>query len=928
MIVSFDYFNTLEPPQLTLCNPHCRHEESGELTAAIGVIINPTDLEVVDNFNELSELSFTVTKGAGTNNEVYRSLANRRTVFAEGLGFFVINSVEEHESDEGIYKSVSCVSAEAELENRMLPYFEDGEYTLPKVTTQIANSVTNWTFREYSSTAPKAIMKSRYFEDVETETDILSYLIDTLQDTFEVLFIFDTVNREILVYDQDNYTQMSAVQLSSQDVLESIEIKENSDDIYTCLNVVGGNDLNIMPVNPLGTNRIYNLAHYKSWMSSSLLAAVEQWEEQVDAQNIKDTDDIQLDTEISLVYDIDTWYIVYSGGQIPLSNMPDDGDYVKYPIISQLYYKLYDRQNNAEWDLDNANTLRELYDKCSKNVAAEAARGDADVAYTVTTYNAAIGAGNEITAPAVDGEKARILGILGDDTSGLIGEQKAIMDEHQETDPEYIAAKVLYDAYVQCKTNIEAADDGSGEVMQAAINECNDVVVPNNGTKLSSIAVQIQSLQDNLAGQIAEQDAKISTKSSELSNIELQTKALSDQMIAISTLLAFSNTDIFSADDRRELESYIFQATYTEENITLTDSMTNEDMFKQSLDLYTDAIDELSVICHPSQEFSVDARFFIGLADYKDIVPKIEPGRYMISVELYDGEIADLFLTAMSVNYEDGSLSFTFGNRYNKYDNRTLYGDLFGNIEKTAAAVQSLQSATYPVTHGELTALTTAIRDARNVTKTSAIAADNQSFTLDGTGYTARRDIGAGDFSPEQLKIVNNAIVITRDNWQSAVAAIGKMVIGEAVTYGINAEAIVGELIVGEQLALNVDGKDLETYLLNLQSGIVSATEYKNYMTFDPTNGLIIRQEKTDTSDNTYTFYTVQKGDGYYFYRTNDESKPFMSITSVDGKMCVNIAEITDRLSIGSEDYGGCFDFIITDAGLAVKWRELGTTSS
>jgi len=35
VIVSFDKFNTLEPPQLTLCNPHCTHKETGELTAAV-----------------------------------------------------------------------------------------------------------------------------------------------------------------------------------------------------------------------------------------------------------------------------------------------------------------------------------------------------------------------------------------------------------------------------------------------------------------------------------------------------------------------------------------------------------------------------------------------------------------------------------------------------------------------------------------------------------------------------------------------------------------------------------------------------------------------------------------------------------------------------------------------------------------------------
>ena len=61
MIVTFDKFNTLEAPQLTLCNPHCTLAESGALTAAVGIIANPTDFEIVDNFNSLSEMNFTVT---------------------------------------------------------------------------------------------------------------------------------------------------------------------------------------------------------------------------------------------------------------------------------------------------------------------------------------------------------------------------------------------------------------------------------------------------------------------------------------------------------------------------------------------------------------------------------------------------------------------------------------------------------------------------------------------------------------------------------------------------------------------------------------------------------------------------------------------------------------------------------------------------
>ena len=930
MRVAFDRFNTLEPPQLILCNPHCRCTADDILTAPIGVLPNVSDLEIVDNFNELSELSFTITSCDMVPSSIYAAITNRRTVFVEGMGFFLINSVEEHESEDGVYKSVNCVSCEAELENRLMPYIGDGEYTLEDITTMISESVINWQFMSYTDTAPIAITKTRVFEDVNSEGDILSYLIDELQDNFHVLFIFDTVYRKISVYDQDGYTQSSAVQLSIHDVLESVEVKENSEDIYTCLNVVGGNDLNILPVNPLGTNRIYNFAHYKSWMSSGLRDAVESWESSLAGQHIQPTDNMQLDTPATVIYDESAggYRVLWQNNghevRTPLSM-------VKYPKLAQLYYQLSDDISTAKWNLENAKTLYELYSKCSQNVAAEAVRADEDAGYMVSTYNEAIGNPSQIQMNAVAGEKNRILAQLGDDSSGLIGEQKAIMDTYAETAPEYIAAKVLYDAYGACKENITNMLDSDGANIQAEINSCNNIVAPRDGTRVSNIHIQIDSLQKKLLELISEQEQLITAYSAEISGAHAlsdKRKAVDTQMQTINQSLAFSNTTMFSGPQQQELSSYIFQATYTNENLIITDSMDNSDMFKQSLELYNDAVDELSVLCHPSEEFSVDAKFFIGWADHQSITSKIEVGRRLVSIELYDGDVADLFLTSITANYSDYSLTLTFGRRYNKYDNRTLYGDLFSNIQKTAADIRSLQVATYPVTHGELTALTTSIRNAREVTKLSAITADNQEVSIDDTGLTAKRSIGGGEFSPEQLKIVNNAIVFTKDNWGSAVAAIGKMVIDDVVTYGVNGQAIVGELIVGDRLALNVNEKDIGAWLRELEAGVVRASQYQQYMSFDPSTGLMIAELPVDSSTSeTPIFYTVQRGDGYYFYRSSNKETPFMSITSIDGKMHLNIMEVTDRMSIGSDEYGGYFDFITTDAGLAIKWRNTQNAS-
>ena len=842
MIVDFNKFNNLEPPSLTLCNPSCRYER-GALTSAIGALTDVSDLEIVDNFNELSELNFTLAKSTGVPESTYNAVVNRRLVFVDDVGFFIINSVEERESDEGMYKSVGCVSCEAELENRMMPYIADSSYTLEDITNLIQEAAPTWGFNAFSNDTD-ITSRVRVFEDVEAETDILSYMIDELQHTFSVLFIFDTVNRMITVYDQSKFVLPSAVQLSARDVLESVEIKENSDDIYTVLNVEGGNDLTILPVNPLGENRIYDFSYYKSWMSDGLLTALNAWEAKLAAQEYSPDDDFTIDMKGEVYYDPTAggYYMRWNSGaathEAPLSE-------IKYLKLSQTYYDLQDTIYNVKWNSDNATTLRDLYSQCKVNVVSEATRPDGNI--------------------------------------------KAVADDYTSTLTAY-----------------------------------------NEQPLYTGVTVQLNELVATLNARIEEQEDKISAYERELADphgLNDRAAALMAAMDTIVASLSFDNENNFSVAQRRELESYMFQATYTDEYTIKTDSMDQAEEFEQSYLLYTGAKDELSVICRPSQEFSVDAKFFVGLIDYRDAVSKIEVGRYLISVELHDGEVADLFLTSISVNYTDKSLSLTFGNRYNKYDNRTLYGDIFGGIQKTAVALRDIKTSLYPVTNGQLTSLTTAIRDARNVTKTSAIAADNQTVTIDESGYTGRRLNGSGGFNPEQIKIVNNSIVFTNNNWVNAVAAIGKMNIGGNDVYGVNAEAVVGELLVGDRLAVNVGEEDLSDIISDMKAGITAASEYKQYMSFDGDTGLIIGEtSRGDVVDGEFAFYTVQTAEGYFFYSTRNKQVPFMSIAAVDGRIFVNAAEIKDRLSIGSDELGGCFDFIASENGLAVKWRDLASS--
>lgn len=90
----------------------------------------------------------------------------------------------------------------------------------------------------------------------------------------------------------------------------------------------------------------------------------------------------------------------------------------------------------------------------------------------------------------------------------------------------------------------------------------------------------------------------------------------------------------------------------------------------------------------------------------------------------------------------------------------------------------------------------------------------SQEFIVDDTGILGRKvtdidDDGVKKFSAEQLRIVNNTLLFTDDNWKTSKLALGKIVIDDEgnTSYGLVAETLIGKAILGENLNIgNADG--------------------------------------------------------------------------------------------------------------------------
>ena len=88
--------------------------------------------------------------------------------------------------------------------------------------------------------------------------------------------------------------------------------------------------------------------------------------------------------------------------------------------------------------------------------------------------------------------------------------------------------------------------------------------------------------------------------------------------------------------------------------------------------------------------------------------------------------------------------------------------------------------------------------------------AENISLTIDNQGLLGRKwneDLNA--YEDKQLRIVNNVIGFTDNNWETVKTALGNIYYNGSWRYGLLADVIVGNVIAGENLTISDKGNNV-----------------------------------------------------------------------------------------------------------------------
>lgn len=686
MIVRYSSLNRLEKPLFTLCNPGSVYT-NGMVNKVVGMLVDTEAEEIVFNFNATSEFNLRVnriTRDDPVENahvySVYKAVQNRRLIFVDDIGYFMITNIEDGFDGHNHYKDVTAKSVDAEIAQKMVPFIENGTYrfssdktgTTKGLLETVVETLPLWTIEHVDDTVAE---RWRTFEDVDTSINCLAFMLQNMQDAFECIFVFNNITRTISVYDQANYVRQTNIHITKEDLINSLDITENADDLFTAVSVIGDDNVTIAAINPLGTNVIYDFTYYLSWMSDSLSAKVVAWQNAIEAER-------------------ESYYNLNLG-----------------------YFNKMTEASNLKMEIEKLDTQITMYNRCRNNIVAE---NSTDL---VGSYNEAIAEAG--------------------------GEQITIQDSIEET------LAVIDNLIAECESN----------------KENNQAILETRQAELEAVKAQVDAVRERL---------KI--------------------------------TSYFTEEEYTELCHYIFEGSYTDDYVVITDIMSYDDKFAQMKVLYDRAMSQLQRASQPTQEFSVDVENFIFIKEFEAWSEQLETG-CLINVELDVNDIAALFLSNMTINYDDHSLKMTFGNRFNKFDPKSLYDDVLGKITKSANTLAYIKEILYPIKSGEFNSMKEALQTSRNLTMGQALASTGEEVVIDGSGYTGRRMLEDGTYDRKQVKLTGRSLVFTDDAWESCKVALGELLFGDGSSaYGINAEVVIGDVILGNNLRiLDNNGNDLLT---------------------------------------------------------------------------------------------------------------------
>lgn len=214
------------------------------------------------HYNESNELSFTLPYEFIQNHKrkKYKPVSQIKekylikAIYGDTVEWYVVNGYSKNSNDTDELR-VQCYSLEHQLNKKRVIDYKVTSYNCLMVTEDTLKD-TGW---KVGYINPDFNLQYREF-DVTSNTK-LAFLYDIAK-SFEAIIRFNTVNKTVNFYKEQEISQYKGFSITERKYLESVEENIDSNDIVTRLYITGADGLGVQGVNPTGQRYIDDFSYF------------------------------------------------------------------------------------------------------------------------------------------------------------------------------------------------------------------------------------------------------------------------------------------------------------------------------------------------------------------------------------------------------------------------------------------------------------------------------------------------------------------------------------------------------------------------------------------------------------------------------------------------------------------------------------------
>jgi hypothetical protein len=763
-------------------------------------------------------------------------------------------------------------------------------------------------------------------------TSIYDLLTGDIAEESNVIFIFDTMNRQINCYslcdciDQSTGNIMCSgigedtnILLSKNKLANEISISSNKDEVKNCFRVEGGDDTitaMVAAVNMNGSNYIYQFADFQyNDMSEDLSSAIKSY------QNIMSDESIQNEyygengiyTKLCEKYDELAYY---QSSMMPSVELEDTTAEEQYNnIVSELKSMTIGVSSMSNYD-------NKYFTAVTNNVIAIAevlldSRYEIEVIDGTTSFtlssdktygtwkgNILITRTSDETEyyPRTDDEKNQTFNVTVNDDE-LTYEKQKIQKALAKADMTEVDFNVAEMSDDEIRDYFDLYSLSRLDAFAEGYNTCLSTLMSIDDS--SDVKKELYSQYQNYYSIVTEIQEK---RQAQVDSINDEIDALSKEQKAFQEKYDFqtflNNLDVANNLEEgslyKEFCAYRREDSYKNDNY-ISDGLSTSECLAKAKELVEVATKEAKKACVLQRTISTNLNNLFALPEFEPFYDKFALFNY-IRVRT-DDEILKLRLIGVDFSGDSiESINVTFSEQIESVDGTT--SDLTSLLQQASSMATSYSSTTLQAKKGDA-AHSTFDDLYNNGLNTANIMLTNntdQEVTLTTAGLICRKQMDEGYYSPKQFRLCNNILGFTTDNWKSTSAAFGELLYTDPITgekswkYGVLAPALIGELIVGKQMYIgNKNGNvQITGDGITITNGVIQSA---NYSETDKTGSIL------DLTDGSFSF----AGEKIKWDKTNLSIIGNISATSGSlGNWYINNNRIcsSKSISIGSKEAG------------------------